>query len=129
MHSIQRILAAAALLVAMSPAAHALDLFTPSTTAENGSNLTCEIISVGTKPIEVSLTIQSFWDGTDITSGTSCTGTPQLAPGAGCYAITRGVGEHSGYCHITTTSSRVRAALFVRDLSTGGLTSALAATK
>ena len=129
MYAIQRILTAAVLLVAMSPAAHALDLFTPPTTTQTGSNLTCEIVNVGTKPIEVSVTLRGFFDGADITAGTSCTGTPQLAPGAGCYTTSSGVGEQDGYCHFTTTSNKVRAALHVRNLSTGEVTTSLAATK
>jgi hypothetical protein len=125
MYSIQRILAAGALLVAMSPAAHALDLFTSASHMTNAGEFSCVIVNVGTKPIEVSAKVQSYWDGSDITTVTACGGS--LAPGAGCAAISHGSGAN-GYCHFTTTSSRVRAALLVYN-SNQEVTSTLPATK
>jgi hypothetical protein len=124
MYSIRRILAAGALLVAMSPAAHALDLFTSASHMTNGGEFSCVIVNVGTKPIEVSATVKNYWDGSDITTTTACGAS--LAPGAGCAAISQA--SANGYCHFTTTSSRVRAALLVYN-SNQEVTSTLPATK
>ena len=127
MHSIRRILAAAALIVGLSPAAHALDLFTAASHTTDGSMLVCLIVNVGTKPSEVSATLQAYLDGSDITTGESCLPGP-LAAGHGCSAHGSPSGIQSGYCHFTTTSSKVRAALLVYN-SNGDVTSALPATK
>jgi len=119
-------LAAFAWLVAMSPAAHALDLFTTASETTNGSQFSCVIVNVGTRPNEVSATVQSYWDGSDISAGTTCQKT--LAAGAGCHTSGSSSGTQVGYCHFTTTSSKVRAGLLVYN-SNYDVTSTLPATK
>jgi len=127
MYSLQRILAGTAMLAAMSPAAYALDLFTAPSHTTDGSILACVIVNVGTRPIEVSATLQKYVDGSDMTTGESCLPGP-LPAGAGCMAHGSPSGIQGGYCHFTTTSSKVRAALLVYN-SNGDVTSTLPATK
>jgi hypothetical protein len=130
MYSFRRMLGAAALLVAMSPAAHALDLFTPPSQSVGGSGtiMLCYIVNVGTKPIEVSATVRNYHDSSDMSHPSfQCPAT--LAPGEGCNTVGPSGGIHTGYCHFTTTSSKVRAALLVVNAFTGDVTSAFAATK
>ena len=50
MNSSRKIFAAAALLVATSPVAHALDLYTSLSQAQLGSKITCGIVNTSTKP-------------------------------------------------------------------------------
>jgi len=126
MRSIKRMLAAAALLAATSPTAHALDLFTTAAETSNGHVFSCVIVNVGTQPIQVSAKLQSYWDGSDITVATSCQGT--LAPGTGCNASGSNNAVVDGYCHFTSSSSKVRAALLVYN-SSYEVTSTLPATK
>jgi hypothetical protein len=112
----------------MSPAAYALDLFSPFSQAQPGSRITCGIVNTGTKPIEVSSTVQDYFGASDITASTTCpVGPATLAPGTGCVSSSNNAGN-VGYCHFTTASSRVRAALLVVN-SSGDVTSTLAATK
>ena len=125
MRSINRMLAAAALLAATSPAAHALELFTTAAETSNGHSFSCVIVNVGTQPIQVSAKLQSYWDGSDVTAQTNC-GT--LAPGTGCNASGSTNGVVDGYCHFTTSSSKVRAAMLVYN-SSYEVTSTLPATK
>jgi hypothetical protein len=131
MSSFHRMLAAAALLVGVSGAAHALELFTPVSQGVD-SFIGCTIVNVGTRPIEVSARLQRFPDGSDISSGgLPCPVPPAtLAPGEGCLVGTLSFGQLvRGYCHFTTTSSKVRADLLVYDNSTLAVTSTLPATK
>jgi hypothetical protein len=128
MYSLRRTVAAAALLVATSPAAHALDLFTSFSQAQPGSKLSCGIVNTGTKPIEVSATVQDYFVGSDITTATTCPVSPAtLAPGTGCVSASNSAGN-VGYCHFATASSKVHAALLVVN-GTGDVTSTLEATK
>jgi len=128
MHSFRRTLAAAALLVTMSPAAHALDLFTPYSQAQPGSRLACGIVNTGTRPIEVSAAVQDYWVGSNITGATTCPVPPAtLDPGTGCVSASNNTGN-VGYCHFTTATTKVRAALSVVN-ATGDVTSTIAATK
>jgi hypothetical protein len=128
MYSLRRTLAAAALLAATSPAAHALELFTPFSQAQPGIRLSCGIVNTGTKPIEVSATVQDYFVGSDITASTTCPVSPATLPaGTGCVSATNTAGN-VGYCHFTTASSKVHAALLVVNGS-GDVTSTLEATK
>src|SRR5262249_32384828 len=102
MNSPRKILAAAALLAAASPAAHALDLYTSFSQAQIGSKIACGIVNTGTKPIEVSATVQDYFVGSDITGATTCPSSPATLPaGTGCVASTNAAGN-VGYCHFTT---------------------------
>ena len=128
MNSPRKILAAAALLVATSPAAHALDLYTSLSQAQLGSKITCGIVNTSTKPIEVSAAIQDYSTGSDITGLTTCPVSPATLPaGTGCVAATNTAGN-VGYCHFTTATSKVHAARLVVN-STGDVTSTLEAAK
>src|SRR5262245_15726501 len=129
MYSLQRILAGAALLAAMSPAAHAVELFTAPVTNTGGNQIVCSIVNAGTKPIEVSATPRKTVDGSDLSLGAGCPASPAtLAPGAGC--LTLASTGNSGYCHFTATSSKVRAALLIRNgADVSDILSTLPATK
>jgi hypothetical protein len=128
MNSPRKILAAAALLAATSPAAHALDLYTSFSQAQIGSKIACGIVNTGTKPIEVAATVQDYFVGSDITGATTCPLSPATLPaGTGCVASTNAAGN-VGYCHFTTASSKVHAALLVVN-SSGDVTSTLEAAK
>jgi hypothetical protein len=53
-------------------------------------------------------------DGSDITAVNVCPPSPgTLAPGAACFAYASQVGAHSGYCHLTASTTKVRANLIV----------------
>lgn len=131
MYSIQRILAAVALLVAMSPAAQALDLFTPPVDGVDGS-VQCTILNVGTKPIEVSSAVKDAASAnTDLTVFTNCPVSPAtLPPGLSCIArsVLLDAGDFT-YCRFTTTSSKVRAVLVARATFQGVVLHTLPATK
>ena len=124
----RKLFAAAALLAATTPAAYALDLFTPSSQATDGTILRCSITNPGTKPVAVTATILDQV-GNDITNSGNCYGNPAiLDPGKVCSMESEIPGFKGGYCHFTTSSSKVRAALLV--IGNGGVVmSALAATK
>jgi hypothetical protein len=129
MHSFQRILPAAAALALLSTAAHALELFTPMSTSDVGQYINCVTANVGTKPIEVSATIRNANDGSDVTFGSTCPASPAtLDPGTACSSITQLNSPTAGYCQFTTSSSKVRAALLVRN-GNFFVTSSLPATK
>ena len=114
MHSFRRMIPAAALVVAMSPAAHAGELFTAPVPNTGSNQIVCNIVNAGTKPIEVSASVRRALDGGDISLGSDCPVSPAtLAPGAGCEAL--GATGNTGYCHFTSMSSKVRAALVVRN--------------
>lgn len=82
--------------------------------------------SPGTPPRHA--TIQDYLFGSDITGVTTCPASPATLPsGAGCVAATNTAGN-VGYCHLTTASSKVHAALLVVN-STGDVTSTLEAAK
>jgi hypothetical protein len=114
MSAFRRFLAAAALLTAVSPAAHAYEFFTPVSQAQNGTSLYCAIVNVGATPATVSATVQSMVDGTDITAINICPQSPAtLAPGTACFSYSSQTGTHSGYCHFTASTTKVRANLII----------------
>jgi hypothetical protein len=127
--SARKLFAAAALLAATTPAAYALDLFTPNSQATDGSVIRCSITNPGTRPVEVTATILDQ-SGNDITNSGNCYGNPAtLDPGKVCSRNSAIPDFKSGYCHFTTTSSKVRAALLIVDSNSGVVTSAFGATK
>ena len=114
MRSFRHALAAAALLAALAPAAHAADLFTSVSQAQDGTPLYCTIVNVGSTPVVVSASVRSMTDGSDLTVTDTCQPAPAtLAPGTACIAYSSQSGVHSGYCHFTSTSSKVRANLMI----------------
>jgi hypothetical protein len=132
MHSIQRILAAAAVLLAMSQAAHALDLFTPPVDRLDGT-VACRILNVGTKPIEVSAAVKDAETSpsVDLTASTNCPVAPAtIPPGYSCVAQSIILDSSDvSYCHFTTTSSKVQAVLIGRATYQGVVEHELPATK
>ena len=122
-------LAAAALLAALAPAAHAYDFFTPVSQSPDGAPLYCTIVNVGSTPAVVSASARNMADGSDMTGTDICPKAPAtLAPGSACFSYTNQVGVHSGYCHFTSTSSKVRANLIVFGTN-GDVTSTMPATR
>ena len=114
MRSFRQSVAAAALLAALAPAAHAYDFFTPVSQSQNGETLYCTIVNVGSTPAVVSASVRSMMDGSDLTVIDTCPQPPAtLAPGIACFSYTSQSGAHSGYCHFTSTSSKVRANLII----------------
>jgi hypothetical protein len=63
MYSFRRILAAAALLAAMSPAAHALDLVTPAIWVGQNSNAACRLVNISSGTITAQIQLVES-DGT-----------------------------------------------------------------
>ena len=61
-------LTAAALLVAMSSAAHAYDFFSAVSQSQDGSTMYCAIVNVGATPAVVSAKVLNMIDGSDITA-------------------------------------------------------------
>ena len=122
------IFAAAALVAALTPAARATELYTAPSQAETGNIIRCAVTNVTANPITVMATVVGA-DGSDITNSSNCYGPPAvIAPGAICFAASEIPGTKSGYCHFTTSTSKVRAALEI--VASGGLiTSTLPATK
>jgi hypothetical protein len=128
MRSFRTLATAGALVAALSPAAHALDLFTAGSQARDGNAIRCLLTNVGTKPVFVTTTLTDQ-DGKDITSFNTCFGAAQaLAPGKACAVDSTTPGWKTGSCRFTVSSSKVRGALLVLD-SMGNVTSALPATK
>jgi hypothetical protein len=132
MYSFRRMISAAALLAAVSPAAHALDLFTPPINRLDGT-VECHILNVGTKPIEVSAAVKDALSSpsSDLTGSTNCPVAPAtIPPGYSCGAqsVILDAGDVS-YCHFTTTSSKVRAVLIGRETFGGVVAHELPATK
>ena len=114
MSAFRRFLVAAALATAVTPAAHAYEFFTPVSQAQDGTSLYCAIVNVGAAPATVSATVQSMVDGTDITAINVCPQSPAtLAPGAACFSYSSQSGAHQGYCHFTTSTTKVRANLII----------------
>ena len=114
MSPFRRFLAAAALLTAVSPAAHAYEFFTPVSLAQDGTSLYCAIVNVGATPATVSATVQAMLDGSDITAINICPQSPAtLAPGTACFSYSSQSGAHLGYCHFTASTTKVRANLIV----------------
>jgi len=116
MSKLRKSLAALALLAVASPAAHAYEFFTPVSQAQDGTPVYCVIVNVGTAPAAVSAAVQQVADGSDITSTNTCSPSPYpLAPGTACIAYTSQVGAHTGYCHFTSSSTKVRGDLVIFD--------------
>ena len=114
MRSFRQSLAAAALLAALSPAAHAYDFYTPVSQSQDGEAIYCAIVNVGSTPAVVSASVRSMITGSDLNDMSICQPAPAtLAPGTSCFSSTSAAGAHSGYCHFTTTSAKVRASIIV----------------
>ena len=129
MRSIRQSLAAAALLAALTPAAHAYDFFTPVSQSQSGQTLYCTIVNVGATPAAVSASVRSMLDGSDLTAINICQPPPAtLAPGTACFAYASQSSTQSAYCHFTSTSSKVRANLIV-FASNGDVLTNIAATR
>ena len=129
MRSFRQSIVAAALLAALAPAAHAADLFTSVSQAQDGSPLYCTIVNVGSTPAVVSASVRNMVDGSDLTVTDICPKAPAtLAPGTACISYSSQAGAHSGYCHFTSTSSKVRANLMIFG-SNGDVLTTITATR
>jgi hypothetical protein len=129
MSPFRKSLTAAALLTAMSSAAHAYEFFTPVTQSQAGATMYCAIVNVGSTPAAVSATVLSMIDGSDITAHTNCVPSPgTLPPGHACFAYTDQNNVSSGYCHFTSASTKVRADLIVFG-PTGDVQTTIPATR
>ena len=114
MRSFRQSLAAAALLAALAPAAHAYDFFTPVSQSQIGEVFYCTIVNVGSTPAVVSASVRAMTDGSDLTVSATCPQAPAtLSPGTACFSFASQSGAQSGYCHFTSTSSKVRANLII----------------
>ena len=114
MRSFRQTLVAATLLAALAPAAHAYDFFTSVSQSQDGEVLYCTIVNVGSTPTVVSASVRNMVDGSDLTVTDICPQAPAtLAPGTACISYSSQAGAHSGYCHFTSTSSKVRANLMI----------------
>jgi len=129
MSPLRKSLTTAALLAALSSAAHAYDFFTPVSQSLDGSTMYCAIVNVGPTPAVVSTSVRAMVDGSDITAINICPpGPATLAPGAACFSYTSQSGAHSGYCHFTASTTKVRGNLIVFG-SNGDVLTTIPATR
>ena len=121
-------IATAALIAALAPAARATELYTATTQASDGTIMRCIVTNVSTSPVSVSASIQDG-AGNDLKNSGNCFGSPAvLDPGQFCFIDSGIPGWKMGYCHFTTSSSKVRAALEILG-NAGVITSTIPATK
>lgn len=92
----------------------ATTLFTPPGTVPAGKWAYCDLINVGTTPVQVTTSsIIQAGSGVDATIFNGCSGT--LAPGKMCESLYFANKLDTVYCHFVTSSSKVRGALNVID--------------
>jgi hypothetical protein len=129
MYPFRKSLTAAALLATMSSAAHAYEFFTPVSQSQVGATMYCAIVNVGSTPAVVSANVLSMVDGSDITALHNCVPSPgTLPPGHACFGYTDQNNVSSGYCHFTSSTTKVRADLIVFG-STGEVLTTIPATR
>ena len=88
-------------------------------TASDRVILTAESPEAGQAYEEVPVSM----DGSDLTVSATCPQAPaSLAPGTACFSFASQSTAQSGYCHFTSTSSKVRANLIVFGTNGGVLT-------
>jgi len=106
MYSFRRILAAAALLAAMSPAAHALDLVTPAIWVGQSTNAACRLVNISASPITAQIQLVEG-DGTVLNDS----GSFMVWPGRTATIVTADPGGNV-YCRFVKASkSKVRGSL------------------
>lgn len=89
-------------------------LFTPPGTVPAGKYAYCDLVNVGTTPMQVTTnSVIQTGSGTEVTVFNGCTGT--LAPGKMCESLYIANKLDSVYCHFVVSSSKVRGALTVID--------------
>lgn len=107
--------AAPAIALMCGHTARAATLVSPPVIVQAGKYVHCLIGNAGTSPIQVTSAVLDS-TGTNIGFGDTCPTPPAtLAPGATCYALGTNANVVTAYCRFTSTSSRVRGSLVVRD--------------
>jgi hypothetical protein len=122
-------LATFALVLTSAPDAGAATVLTTATAVPFNQSSACIVTNIDTKPITVTAQLFNPFSGTPETPLIyTCPPPPAtLAPGISCDAAP-GAGR-SGYCVVTTSSAKVRAALDVFNQTTGALEVHIPATK
>jgi hypothetical protein len=123
-------LATFALLLPGVPDAGAVTvLTTPGVPANNGQIPDCIITNIDNKPITVTGQLFDFLNGMPQSpSSNNCPVPPAtLAPGTGCQVVAQA--NAKAYCVVTTSSTKVRAALDLFDATTATLVVQAPATK
>lgn len=119
---------ASATLLTTAAGAYGATLVTPPAVLPNNSSVFCLMVNAGTAPIQVTSAVDNDV-GADISAGTTCPTPPAtLDPGATCWTMFATGGQTPVYCRFTSSSSKVRGSLVVRDAN-GAFGTTVPATK
>jgi hypothetical protein len=123
-----RLLAIASATLLTAASVQAATLVTPPAVLSSGASVFCMLVNAGTGPIQVSSTVHNSL-GADISLGNTCPTPPAtLDPGAVCWTMFTTGGQMPAYCRFTSSSSKVRGVLVVRDAN-GTFGTTIPATK
>ena len=115
-----------ALVSLHSATAHAVTLHTPSVHLNNDQHIRVQVTNVGTKDIDVAITLKNPAGTTQVPFLDECVETTPIEPGSTCRAIyTAGV---AGFATVEPSSGKVRAAINVLDSTTGRVVTVVPAT-
>jgi hypothetical protein len=114
-------------LLVSAAGAQAATLVTPPAVLDDATAY-CMLVNAGTAAIQVTSTVRNG-SGGDAGGGTSCPTPPAtLDPGATCWTMLVMGGQMPVHCRFTSSSSKVRGSLVIRDAS-GAFTTNVPATK
>ena len=106
---------ASATVLALAGGVQAATLVTPPAVLSDNATVFCMLVNAGTGPIQVTNTVHNTL-GADISGGNTCPTPPAtLDPGATCWTMFATGGHTPVYCRFTSSSSKVRGSLIVRD--------------
>src|SRR5262245_17158578 len=108
---------ASAALLTGAASARAATLVTPVTVLSDNATVFCMLVNAGTAPIQVTNTVHNAL-GADVSGGNNCPTPPAtLDPGATCFTMFMNGAHAPVYCRFTSSSSKVRGSLVVRDVN------------
>jgi hypothetical protein len=120
--------ASATVLAALASGVQAATLVTPPAVLPNNASVFCMLVNAGTAPIQATNAVHNAV-GADISAGNTCPTPPAtLDPGATCWTMFTTGGQTPVYCRFTSSSSKVRGSLVVRDAN-GAFGTTVPATK
>jgi hypothetical protein len=121
---VRSIFALAAVLSVASASGAATVLTTPLVVPQNGQIPECYITNIDTRPATISVKFTDFF-GDDQTQNLGCPTT--LGPSESCYM--QPLNPTSVYCSVTSSTSRIRAAMVVFNGTTLSMDAEVPATK
>jgi len=124
-------LATLALVITSAPDADAtVTLTTPGVQANGAQVSSCDIINIGKTAITLTVGLFNMHSGNPVSTPFNLCPVPPvtLAPGAGC-AVQSATAGTQAYCVVTSSSSKVRAALSLLNFTTGAVEVEVPATK